>query len=309
MKYEEFQKSMVEALQKKVEEGVNISLYFAQKCNNQTKVGVLFEIPEHIQSPVIYLEGAYNAYQSGVSINELVNEILKEYENLPEVQFEQVIELCRHAEFAKNNVVFKLINTEQNQKLLQSVPHREIGDLSVLYYLLIDSDAKDENATMLVENKFLDIWEMNEEELYEKAAENTIRYSPLRFRSMGQIIAEMLDENNGQHMEIDMNDAMFVLTNEKGIWGATALLYDEVLSHIAEKFGENLYIIPSSIHELIIVPESMGVGEGELNEMIEEINSTTVEPEERLSNHVYFFDREQGTLKFQNCVVCEAVGN
>ena len=138
---------------------------------------------------------------------------------------------------------------------------------------------------------------MDEKELFRKASENTKRLLPVKVQSLKEIIAEMM---MGEGMPKDVAEdmvslanpepvEMWVITNEKKLNGAVQMLYDENLHGLSERLGDDLYILPSSVHEIICVPASKGNPE-ELAGMVQEINMSAVPLEERLSNQVYHYD-------------------
>ena len=97
---------------------------------------------------------------------------------------------------------------------------------------------------------------------------------------------------------------MFVISNKQQINGAVNMMYDDVLSDIAEQVGTDLYIIPSSIHECIAVSCEVISAEA-LAEMVNEVNADCVKDEEVLSSHVYRFNAQEKTLALADTTVEE----
>ena len=93
----------------------------------------------------------------------------------------------------------------------------------------------------------------------------------------------------------DIPDTMFVLTNDTKVNGAAAILNDDIRQEIAEKVGD-FYMLPSSIHETLIIPKDAGMEFKELEQMVQEVNQTQVAPGERLSDHVYEYDAKEHEL-------------
>ena len=89
-----------------------------------------------------------------------------------------------------------------------------------------------------------------------------------------------------------------IVTNRKNAHGAAYIFDTNTLQKMADLLESDLYIIPSSIHEIMIFPWNDFATKEELSAIVEEVNETAVEKEEQLSNHVYIFDRETGTLRF-----------
>ena len=201
-------------------------------------------------------------------------------------------------EYMKENVFMVMVNTESNEKLLADIPHRDVNDCSVIYRLMIENEPDGITSTV-VTNELAELAGMNEQEIFSVASENTKRILPVKIQSMSEILAGMMTKD-GMPEEIAetlmteigaIDMPMWVITNENGINGAINMLYDENLQMVAEKLDSDLYILPSSIHEVICVPTRLGEPE-ELTEMVQEANISCVALEDRLSNQVYHYDKE-----------------
>lgn len=192
---------------------------------------------------------------------------------------------------AKDNIVLQIINTRQNPKLLGGIPNREFLDLSIIYRWVIQLD-KEGFKNTIVTNKLANDLGLTERELFLLAKENTKRLFTPTVKSMADIVRDLLPSDVlGTIPEEFWNDNnLWVLTNERGINGAAAILYEDVLHAIAGQLGADLYIIPSSIHEVIVTPDKMDPHE--LADMVFSINREQVDVEERLSDNVYRYDRE-----------------
>lgn len=200
-------------------------------------------------------------------------------------------------ETAKDNIVFQLINTEQNKEMLKGMPHREFQDLSVIYRWIVSSD-HDGVHSAVIHNPLAERIRMSEEELFKVAAENTRRILPPVIKDMNSIMREMfikdgMPEEIAEMMigEIPSESMMYVITNEKGINGAASMMYEDKLHELAVKLDSDLYIMPSSVHEVIAVSSDIG-DPYELAAMVSEVNMSNVELSERLSNQVYHYDKD-----------------
>ena len=200
-------------------------------------------------------------------------------------------------ETAKDNIVFQLINTEQNKEMLKGMPHREFQDLSVIYRWIVSSD-HDGVHSAVIHNPLAERIGMSEEELFKAAAENTRRILPPVIKDMNSIMREMfikdgMPEEIAEMMigEIPSESMMYVITNEKGINGAASMMYEDKLHELAGKLNSDLYIMPSSVHEVIAVSSDIG-DPYELAAMVSEVNMSNVELNERLSNQVYHYDKD-----------------
>lgn len=246
-------------------------------------------------SPTIYINNMYEHYKECNDLQavlqagaETMQKAFQEIPNVgPKVDFDQ----------AKDNIVMVLINTEQNKSMLESIPNRQFQDLSIIYRWVIDKDKEGISST-IVNNGLAEKLGMNEVELYNAAVENTIRLFPPTVKSMNDVIRDMFIKDGMPDEIADMmigevpeNNMMYVISNERGVNGAVSMLYEDNLHTLAERLETDLYIMPSSIHEIIAVSADMG-DPNELAQMVNEINMDQVALEERLSNQVYHYDKD-----------------
>ncbi|WP_461812414.1 DUF5688 family protein [Faecalimonas sp.] len=287
MTYSQFVAAVKKELECKLEKNTKIDVHIALKNNNTERRGLAF-VEEGINiSPTIYLEEIYKEFQEGKKLDEIVQDILEVYGS---TRVSQKWEIESLNDFAKTRkkILCKLINQEKNKEFLEDTPYISFLDLAIVCYVLIELK---ENGIVTMPVKFsqLEMWGIEETELFQVAKENVQKQFPAELRQMKEVIAEML----GIDMPQDDEEVMYVLSNDIRSFGAICIIYDGILELIGEELKENYYIIPSSIHEMIIVPESKAPKKEEIEEMVKEINETQVENEEVLSNNVYFYNIQE----------------
>lgn len=251
---------------------------------------------------------------NSVSPSLYINDMYKEYcqsEDLNAVLDRTVFMMVSHMKRAKSisldfktareNIVFQLINTENNRELLKDIPSRQFNDLSFIYRWLVDINGE-ELGSIIVTNDLAEKLQLTEEELYELASENTCKLLPATITPMNEVIRKlMVSDGMPEEMieamlpDIPEEDALWVIGNEKGINGAVSMLYGGLLADLADKLDSDLYVLPSSIHETIAVSSHNFTPE-ELLTMVKEVNETQVLPEERLTDNVYFYDKNARTI-------------
>ena len=177
--------------------------------------------------------------------------------------------------------------------LLKELPFVPFLDFAIVFYILFDVD-ENGTATIPVTEDLIRLWETNLDEIHQLAKQNTPKLLPAVFKPMRIVIEELL--GNPCDNIIRSDDIMFVLTNSLRSLGAACIVYDDILFHISNFLKESFYILPSSIHEVILIPESHAPDKDTLNEMVAEVNETQVEPEDVLSDHVYYYDFNQHAL-------------
>lgn len=308
MEYNKFIELLKTELEKVCAEGVKLKIDTVRKNNDITYDVITFNRADECITPVIYINQFYDNYCNGEDINDIVRQIVSldiENRNLPELDVTDIFDFNS----VRDKVIIKLINRSQNEKMLKTLPFKEYLDFAIVFCILFE-DFNDNRATSLISNDLLDKWEITTEELYEQAKINTKRICPAELKSMNETMVELLlndesvddDMRNDilKHLEEDDKDyPMYVLTNKKKMYGAAALLYEEELRSFAENFGD-FYIIPSSIHELILVPELISMSEQEMVDMVKEVNDNQVEPEEVLSYNVYKYYAATGYIGIIN---------
>ena len=308
MDYREFADAVKNQMNQRMEGGVQASLYTAVKNNGKERTGVLIETPGINISPTIYLEEYYESYLKGRSLGQIVDEIMKFYNSIRQEESWDC-EKLRSYKGVKDRIVFKLVNTAKNRKFLSTVPHRSFLDLSIVFYVLLEASG-DGTAALAVSNSHAEQWKVCTETLWADAVRNVRKLLPAEFVTMNHALKEMLRENAGSTESggaenlllgrAEERDGMYILSNSLKSYGAACIAYPHILEMIGEILQRDYYVLPSSVHEVIIVPYSHSFDSRELDEMIREINVTQVAEEEVLSNHAYLYKRSTGSLSNGN---------
>lgn len=246
-------------------------------------------------SPTIYINNMYKHYKDTDNLELVLTDAAAMMEKAMREAPDNVPSL--DMESAKDNIVFQLVNTEQNKALLEDAPNRAFQDLSIIYRWVVKVEDSGIQSTV-VHNSLAKQLGMSEDEMFKAAVENTRRIFPPRIRNMNEVIKDMFMKDGmpleiAEMMigEIPPEQSMYVISNEQGINGAISMLYEDKLHALAEDLETDLYIMPSSVHEVIAVSSNMG-DPNELAQMVAEINMDQVSLEERLSNQVYHYDKD-----------------
>ena len=249
-------------------------------------------------SPTLYINHMYEHYLE----TENLQEVLQSAARRMDMAFKEMPEVGDvNLESAKDNIVFQVINTLQNEDMLRDMPHREFQDLSIIYRWVVKVDENGIQSSA-IRNNLAEQLGMNEEQLFKCAVENTRRIFPPIVKSMNDVIREMFISDGMPAEVADMmigempeDKMMWVISNDRGINGAGSMLYEDNLHKLAMKLETDLYILPSSVHECIAVSTNVG-DPYELAEMVSEINMGQVALEDRLSNQVYHYDKDARRL-------------
>ena len=274
-------------------EGGNITINHVIKNNGCEMDGLVIMEKGKDIAPTIYLDSFYELYTNGENIKNIIRQIEVIYEqNKNNVTFD--VNILKHFDTIKDKIVYKVVNYRSNEKLLEQVPHKRILDLAVVFYCLLDNEYG-RSATALIYNNNLKNWNVTIDDVYKAALKNTPDLLHSKISSMAALFEKCGVNVEGE--EVDLKDYvpsdMYVLTNESKLNGAACILYENVLYDFAQKLGADLYILPSSVHEVILLPKLSMFEKDELVNMVKEVNTEGVAADEVLSDHVYEYNRTE----------------
>ena len=300
MDYNIFKECILEAIAERFGDDCKIEYKEVLKNNGIRLDGLLVRFSNKSISPTVYVNDYYDRYVAGEEIDEIADHIVWLIKNNSlEDDFDP--ESLILFENIKERIVYKLVNYEKNEDLLKTVPHKKFLDLAVVYYISIKEDIF-ESASILINNAHLELWGKTMEDIDRLAKENSPRILKPELKSMAQTLMEIIRHEKKKPEDIDedvLSDCgMYVLSNEKKQFGASAILYDNVIKDFSESLNSDLYILPSSVHEVIMIPSILVDSVDKLNEMICEVNATQVPLIDILSNHSYYYSREK------ECITC-----
>ena len=298
MIYADFLQAVCAQMKKYVGEEAQVKIKQVTKNNGVVLDGLVILKDDRNYSPAIYLNDFYNTYENNsYSIEEIASKIYDIYMEhadvlrLPEGFFTDF-------DTVKDNITCRLINYEQNTELLSEVPHRRFLDLALVYYVVFTSDT-DINATITIRNEHMMMWKMSEAELYKLAISNMEKVSPPLIKNINELLCDILAEHGADPSEMDSLDEsypMYVITNASRNFGAVYMMNTELLEDFAVKYGP-LYVIPSSVHEVIIISQKDTPCKEYLYEIVKEVNHTQLTRSEVLSDSVYSFRLPDGYVE------------
>ena len=270
-------------------DGVKVVVQDVRKNNGVILTGLCIVKSDCNISPTLYLEPYYEEYKAGNTMANICREIMATYEkHSMECDFD--ITVVTDFDKVRDNVCFKVINVEKNKELLATTPHKVLLDLAVVFYIEVLHDTAG-NGTILVQNHFMDMWDgVDTDTLYRLALMNTQRKYRGRICSMFSVMQEILDEEYATEffdMMCEEDVPMYVATNVQKLFGASVVLYNGLLKAFAEQIGGDFFILPSSTHEVLFVPASVGMDVEYLKMMVHDVNEAEVSEQEFLSNNVY----------------------
>lgn len=302
MRLEQFGNKVCNALKEVMGTGYEIVFREVTKNNGVRLHGIVITGKDSNVSPAIYLDELYEEHEAGRAFSDIVYDILCVYrKNAREINMD--MEFFTQFPRAKSRILYKLIHRESNQELLTEIPSVDWQDLAIVFYYAFE-DERFGKATILIKNSHMAMWGIEVPMLYETAKTNMLRLRPEEMLPIGQLIQEFMEQKlchserelsielpKGIDMAMERSSMMYVLSNRERVFGASALLYSRSMKRLAGELNKNLIILPSSVHEVILVPDDGMTEKDFYREMVKEVNDTQVDEEERLSYNVYYYDR------------------
>ncbi|NBJ93415.1 DUF5688 family protein [Parablautia muri] len=322
MNFKSFTQAILEKLQEMLGDNYSVFSQKVKKNNGIELTGVIAKRKERNAAPTIYINEFYHEGMTEEEMNK-IGDLL--YHDFQAAEFEDNVDLSGFTEFekAKKQLVFKLVHAQRNEELLKLIPHKLFHNLAVVFYYTVQEPPFYGKAAILVYNSHMQQWGTNLEQLYQAAMENAPVLFPSTIDSMQKVMVGILeeelkedilsDENRkddglfeenwveelaGQMIEDmkEMKMPMYVLTNQQKLYGAACMLYPGVLKAFGEKTGQDFYVLPSSVHEVILVPATPGTDERTLWAIVTEINRTQVAEDEILADSIYYYSRNMDKI-------------
>ncbi len=311
MDYTEFKDFVKSKIKSKLPDSYaacSVEILEVVKNNNLTLDGLLIKSKESNAAPNIYLNRYFRDYEQGVAIEKILDtiadirikmDLLKNFDLSSVTDFDK----------AKDHIVCRLVNAEKNQGILTEMPFTRIEDLAVTYHVVVGNDESG-TSSVSINHTIMEMYDVSVERLHEIALINMERLTPSQFISMHDAISKIMVEdimhNNGISKEEALeeiesmlppeDETMYCLSNTSKLYGAAAILVKANLERIAEQIGGNFYVIPSSVHEVLIIPQNVGYSRMELELIVREVNETQVSLEDQLSDHMYEYDAKECEL-------------
>ena len=244
-------------------------------------------------TPALNITEAFKKYEEGAAFLDIMVKLARDRVNTiaPKNWGSDFLDF----EKVKDRIFPRLVNSETNKDYLADKPHRSIEDLSIIYSLRVDENERG-LALITVTYRILDLWNITEEELHDIAVENLSRTKPFICELRTALFGGL--ETGGLSID-DLNEAempFFILTCQNKTHGAIMATNTAVMDRLTEKLGK-LYILPSSVEEVIIAPQTAVDDVQFLSNLVKSVNETDVRPEDKLSDNVYEYDIDTHNLK------------
>jgi len=286
MLYEKFLDLLEEAVCRRLKRQEKVRRVQILKNNGVKLDGFSYQAEGHQERPTVYVNDYYHndmSIEELEQLSELIVSIQRESMLHLENNFSQVLDYSK----MKAQIFYKLISRKKNEELLERVPWLPWLDLALVFYLRIPEHIIG-SATALIHTSHMEYWGITLGELYRTASENMKRL-PVMLKPMEDFL-------DGYDMKA-FSSGMYVLSTEKKEYGAAVIISPEIQGVCYETFGEDYYVLPSSVHELILLPKSLAAGREELERLVQEVNDSCVSEEDYLSSRVYCYSSAIGQVK------------
>lgn len=296
MNYETFKTKLLEAIDTQAGKEVRIHVEKVQKNNGTWKECLLLARKNSHVVPAIHLDNLYERTDGQpVDFDELAENLLNFCQSEARGVEEKMHAISDFYQ-ARDHIYARVINKKRNEDMLADVPHETVLDLAVVCYYEIKTERGD--GMLQIDRQLIKHWGITENQLLAVAKANTARKQPVSFMKMKDMLRLLLSERHMAYISgfDDDDDPLYVLTNADKYFGAYALFYPNVQRHVADVLGSSFYVLPSSIHETILLPVTEPYSPYELQDMVKTVNRTIVDPKEVLSDAVYLYDNKTHTM-------------
>ena len=299
MDYRIFVEKMREQVQEHLGKDYEVQITTNPKLNGTEKTGLSISRTQEPQQvmPIIYLEECFERYLQEKEFSECVEEICVVYkhqkENEEKIMAElESIENMNRWEKVQNKVYPMFVSAKENEDLKEKYFYQEYLDFLVLYIIRVTEVGI---GSIKITKQMVKSWKVSEYEIHHQAVEN-LKTDGYRVRSLNSVVKEnLLGITEDTEEEIEEAEPMYVLTNQIKYFGAAGIfLCAEMFQKIVGK--QNFYILPSSVHELILIKDIDGYDMETLSTMVRNVNEEQVTEDERLSNHAYYYDWRQNRI-------------
>ena len=295
MNFEEFKEELTKEIGKELyERGVGDCELETKKMDKMnTSYEALTIKPEGASVGIsLNVDELYKNYDNGKSFGSIVKHVaelavarLEEAPNFDVDSFNDYNKM-------KHTLSMEVVSTERNAEILQNVPHKDIEDMAVVYRFQVVSEGADVGS-ILVTNQMLDNYGISAEQLHEDAVRNAPEIKPLVIQGMGEVLAKQMGVEDLEMLGLNIppeQEQMFVASVEGNVHGAGVIAYEDFMEKASERVGGSFFILPSSIHEILIIPDNGNFDLKTLENMVREVNATTVDPADKLTDSVYHYD-------------------
>lgn len=293
LSYDEFKMELLKGVREKAGSDVTVEIVPIRKNNRAEKDAIAFADKDNNLQPLIYLDSIYSQYRAGAELSVCVGFTVEVYRSAMEIDMDMAYKEWKDV---RGKIEMTVINKAWNADAMSGIPHKDFLDLVLYCRIIID---KNENgvASTIVQNHMLKEWGISEDALWEAAFSN-LKTEKFDIKAVNEVLRFISPEGSltGLPDKKKFECELYVLTNKYQNRGAIGMLRTDLLEKFADWSGGDLYILPSSIHEVLLLRDDE-IAVDELRRMVRSVNRGVVDEMDRLSDEVYHYQRGSGKLE------------
>jgi hypothetical protein len=288
---------------KKKNKNLVVETHDVHRNNDLVLKGITIRTENRNVSPMIYTN---EYYEHNLDVDEAASKIMVLYNTHKYDIGNSSVNAMLNFDTVKDKIIARVISKDRNKFIINSCPYAQFGDLIVTFAIFVEQNPGG-TASIKITNEMMNSWKVNLAQLIEAAYKNTSKLFPLQVSAISEILKETMDDacelppEMKAELEAELasqSSPMYVVTNTSKYFGAYFITDREALVKVASEIKDNrFFILPSSVHELVIVPESQIQDASDLTTMVKEVNATQVAPDEVLADNVYSFDAKTEELR------------
>ncbi|WP_285824133.1 DUF5688 family protein [Schaedlerella arabinosiphila] len=291
MSYAEFKEALKKQVQEKSDADVEVKIIPILKNNQTESENLTYTGKNYNLFPSIRLKEFYKKYQE-LGMDWCVDAAVSILGDVKKISKDQLIGTW---ESAKGRIVMELVKRSWNQERLGDIPYKAFLDLAIIYRLKL-CECRSGDVVHTVTNEMMEYWNITGKELDEAAFAN-LQKEDFMITDLKQEICNVMQVPMEQNPENDDKEWAYVFTNRRRTRGAIAMLRTDLLDAFAKAQEMDFFILPSSVHDVLLVPAKNDENISKLRKTVRDINEDTLEPEEWLSDEVYYFRRSTGAVE------------
>ena len=312
MDFETFKEDLANAVKERVDarlgSDTTVELHKVDKMN-ETYEAITVKPEDSNIGVNINVTKAFQELQRGKDFDTIADQVAEVAANA--IEGRPDFDLAAIADYnqMKEKLSMQVVSAERNAELLDTVPHKNMEDMAIVYRFVLDTSEQG-RSSILVTNKMLDNYGITAEQLHADAMAIAPEVRPAVIQGLSEVMAEMMGAEHAEMLGLTPtpDEPIFVATVEDKTQGAGVLAYQDFMDQAAEKLGGSFYILPSSIHEILLVKDNGQFDRAALEQMVKEVNATQVAPEDKLTDSVYHYDSKEHVFELAEKFEAREVG-
>ena len=301
MDFEEFKNTLMDLVSKEVEdrgiENISMKLTTVDSPDGMTE-RLMVSVGDSKMSMAFRLQEIYNSVEGGEDIDHAVFKIVNTIEDsitVIKTKENEVKDFISSYDNVKDHTYLRMI--PGNSPILKDTPHRMIEDMALVVNIHLENFSDDRGRSVVVVSKpLMEMYGIDDAQLFADAEKNSLANEPMVFTPLGDMIKNLIQAENLPTPE-EAGIITYIASNKSGFQGAAIAGYPDFCKQAAETIGGSFYMIPSSVHEFILIKDDGTPKAKDLNKMIKNVNETVLEPRDLLSSQCYHYDAKAKVLE------------